>query len=91
MAVVPIGTPLLVGPATISMLILLSGLFAVWMVVTAFLLNMLIAWIVFTQSGRIIRFLGNGGLQAFSKVAYLLLAAIAVQLIRRGVTEILQS
>jgi multiple antibiotic resistance protein len=89
-AVVPVGTPLLVGPATISILVVLSGLFPVWMVVVAFLLNMLVAWIVFTQSQHIVRFLGQGGLEAFSKVAYLLLAAIAVQLIRRGITEILQ-
>lgn len=90
MAVVPIGTPLLVGPATISMLILLSGLFSVWLVIAAFLLNMLLAWVVFSQSQHITRFLGRGGLQAFSRVTYLLLAAIAIQLIRRGVTEILQ-
>ena len=90
MAVVPIGTPLLVGPATISLLIVLSGLFSVWLVVVAFLANMLLAWVVFSQAHHISRFLGQGGLQAFSKVAYLLLAAIAIQLIRRGLTEILQ-
>ncbi len=90
MAVVPIGTPLLVGPATISMLILLSGLYSLWLVVLAFLANMVVAWLVFWQSGRIVRFLGQGGLQAFAKVAYLLLAAIAIQLIRRGVSEIAQ-
>jgi small neutral amino acid transporter SnatA (MarC family) len=48
------------------------------MVVLAFLLNMLVAWVVFTQSQRIVRFLGQGGMEAFAKVAYLLLAAIAV-------------
>jgi multiple antibiotic resistance protein len=89
-AVVPIGTPLLVGPATISLLIVLSGLFSVWLVVVAFLVNILLAWVVFTQAHQISRFLGQGGLQAFSKVAYLLLAAIAVQLIRGGLTEIWQ-
>jgi multiple antibiotic resistance protein len=88
LAVVPIGTPLLVGPATISMLILLSGLFALWLVVLAFLTNMLLAWIIFGQFQRIIDFLGKGGLQAFAKVSYLLLAAIAVQLITRGITDI---
>jgi len=88
-AVVPIGTPLMVGPATISLLIVLSGLYNIWMVIGAFLANLLIAWVVFMQSQRIIKFLGQGGLQAFSKVAYLLLAAIAVQLIRRGLTEII--
>jgi multiple antibiotic resistance protein len=91
MAVVPIGTPLLVGPATISLLILYSGLYAPWLAVAAFLLCMVVAWVVFAQSQRIIGFLGQGGLQAFSKVSYLVLAAIAVQLIRRGVVEILGS
>jgi len=66
-AVVPIGTPLLVGPATISILIVLSGLFPIWVVVVAFLLNMLVAWIIFTQSQRIVRFLGQGGWRPFPK------------------------
>jgi len=90
MAVVPIGTPLLVGPATISMLIVQSGVVSLWPVVVAFLANIVVAWIIFSQAHRIVSFLGKGGLQAFSKVMYLLLAAIAVQLIRRGVTEIIQ-
>jgi multiple antibiotic resistance protein len=68
----------------------LSGLFSVWLVVVAFLVNILLAWVVFTQAHQISRFLGQGGLQAFSKVAYLLLAAIAVQLIRGGLTAIWQ-
>jgi multiple antibiotic resistance protein len=87
-AVVPIGTPLLVGPATISMLILLTGLYPAWLVVAGFLVNMLIAWVVFSHSQRIAGFLGKGGLMAFSKVAYLLLAAIAVKLISQGVIDI---
>lgn len=89
MAVVPIGTPLLVGPATVSMLILLSGLHGYGLVILGFLANILVAWVVFINAERILGFLGKGGLLAFSKVAYLLLAAIAVQLIRRGLTEVL--
>lgn len=87
-AVVPIGTPLLVGPAAISMLILLTGLYPAWLVVSGFLVNMLVAWVVFRNSERIASFLGEGGLQAFAKVAYLLLAAIAVKLISQGITDI---
>ncbi len=90
LGVVPIGTPLLVGPATISMLIVLSGLHPYWMVLAGFLLNMGIAWVVLAQAERIQGFLGVGGLRAFSKVASLLLAAIAVQLMRRGITQIWQ-
>jgi len=90
MAVVPIGTPLLVGPATVSMLIVLSSLFSVWLVIAAFLANVVVAWVIFAQSQRIVKFLGRGGLQAFSQVSYLLLAAIAVQLIRRGILDIVR-
>jgi len=84
LAVVPLGTPLLVGPAAISLLILMSTLYAWWLVVAGFALNLLVAWIVFSQSKRIVAVLGKGGLEAFSKIAFLLLAAIAVQLISRG-------
>lgn len=88
LAVVPIGTPLLVGPATISLLILLSGLYPLWLVLTAFLFNIIVAWIILLLAHPIQKVLGVGGLRAFSKVASLLMAAIAVQLVRRGVTQI---
>lgn len=89
-AVVPIGTPLLVGPATISMLILLSGRFSLGMVALAFLANVVVAWAIFAQSRHIAGFLGAGGLRAVSKVTFLLLAAIAVQLVRKGIIDIMQ-
>jgi multiple antibiotic resistance protein len=87
MAVVPIGTPLLVGPATISLLLVLSALHPLWLVVTAFVVNMAIAWVVFSQTGRLVRWVGAGGLRAFNKVMYLLLAAIAVKLITDGIVQ----
>jgi multiple antibiotic resistance protein len=88
LGVVPLGTPLLVGPATISMLILLVGQQAIWTALVAFLANIAVAFVVFTQAGLVFRFLGKGGLRAVTKVVYLLLAAIAVQLIREGITDI---
>ena len=89
-AVVPIGTPLLVGPGTISMLLLLTGLYPIWLVVAAFLANIAVAWTIFINAQRIAGLLGVGGLQAFAKVAYLLLAAIAVKLISQGVSDIIR-
>ena len=68
-AVVPIGTPLLVGPAAISLLIPLTGLYPVWLVILGFLVNMVAAWGIFRQSDRLARLLGEGGLMAFAKVA----------------------
>ena len=84
-AVVPIGTPLVVGPATITTLLLLSTQFSIYLVLLSFVLNMLITWIIFMFSGYIVRFIGEGGLKASSKVFSLLLAAIAVSMIIRGI------
>ena len=83
-AVVPLGTPLIVGPATITTLLLLAAQFPLYMVLLSFALNLLIAWAIFLQSGQIVRFVGEGGLRAISRVFSLLLAAIAVSMIIRG-------
>src|SRR5512146_1460555 len=46
-AVVPIGTPLTVGPATITTLLLLSTQYPLLMVLASFILNLGIVWIVY--------------------------------------------
>jgi multiple antibiotic resistance protein len=84
-AVVPIGTPLTVGPATITTLLLLVNEgFHLYMVLLSFALNILIAWLVFMLSGWFVWFLGQGGIKAISKVFSLLLAAIAITMIIHG-------
>lgn len=87
-AVVPIGTPLTVGPATITTLLLLATQFPhqLYMVLLSFALNMLVTWIIFLQTNQIVRFMGRGGLTAVSRVFSLLLAAIAVSMIFRGLS-----
>jgi multiple antibiotic resistance protein len=83
-AVVPIGTPLTVGPATITTLLLLATQFPLYMVLISFILNMLITWAILLSSNQIVRFMGKGGLKAVSRVFSLLLAAIAVNMIIHG-------
>ena len=91
--VVPIGTPLTVGPATITTLLLLvkqqqgtppQQEFPVYMVLISFILNLFIAWIICLAGTRIAAFLGRGGIKAVSRVFSLLLAAIAVSMVIRG-------
>jgi multiple antibiotic resistance protein len=83
-AVVPIGTPLTVGPATITALLLLATQFPLYIVLISFALNMVLTWVIFLLSNQIARFMGKGGLQAVSRVLSLLLAAIAVSMIIHG-------
>jgi multiple antibiotic resistance protein len=83
-AVVPVGTPLMAGPATITTLLLLVTQFPLYIVLLALLLNLLIAWLIFLLGNIIARLLGKGGLNAVSKIFNLLLAAIAVSMVIRG-------
>jgi multiple antibiotic resistance protein len=83
-AIVPIGTPLVVGPATITTLLLLSVDYPLGIVLLSLAVNLFISWIVFLSGTRIVRFLGKGGLKAFSQVFNLLLAAIAISMIIHG-------
>jgi multiple antibiotic resistance protein len=83
-AVVPIGTPLTVGPATITTLLLLATQYPLYMVLISFALNMLITWGIFLGGEWVARFLGRGGLRAISRVFSLLLAAIAVNMVIHG-------
>lgn len=87
--IVPLGTPLIVGPAVLTTLLLLSDQYPIIVVITSFVLNLLLAWLIFAQANRIVWFLGQGGIRAASKVASLFLAAIAIKMIRQGLLEIL--
>jgi multiple antibiotic resistance protein len=87
-AVVPIGTPLTVGPATIATLLLLAGNFPLYMVLISFALNMVVTWVIFFLSQKIAGFMGQGGLIAVSRVFALLLAAIAVSMVISGLKSL---
>jgi multiple antibiotic resistance protein len=85
-AVVPIGTPLVVGPATMTTLLILTQQYPLYMVVLSLLVNLLITWLLFLSSGQIARFISIAGLRAISKVFSLILAAIAVSMIINGIS-----
>jgi len=87
--VVPLGTPLVVGPAVLATLLLLMGKYRIPIVLSSFILNLVIQWLLFRQADRIVDFLGRTGANAISKIVMLLLAAIAVKMIREGVLAIL--
>ena len=83
--VVPLGTPLIAGPATLTTSLVLVGSYGYVPVILSLIVNILLAGIIFSQSDRIIRLIGINGSRAFAKVAALILAAFAVKMIRSGV------
>ena len=87
-AVVPVGTPLTVGPATLTTLLLLGTQFPIYWVLISFVLNIAIVWVIYWQSTKILLFLGKAGVTVISKVFSLLLAAIAVNMVIQGLSII---
>ena len=87
--VVPLGTPLVVGPAVLAALLLLMGQHHIAIVLSSLVINLVIQWALFRQANRIVVFLGQTGVSAISKVIMLLLAAIAVKMIREGILAVL--
>lgn len=86
---VPLGTPLIVGPAVLTTLLLLNEQYPLYMVIIAFLVNLIIVWLLFMQINRVVGFLGKSGARVISKIVGLFLAAIAIKMIRQGMLEIL--
>ena len=87
MGAVPIGTPLVTGPAVLTTILILLDSYGMYLTVVSFLLNLIIAWMIFSFAGRISMVLGKAGSKAVSKIAHLLLAAIAVMMMRKGLID----
>jgi multiple antibiotic resistance protein len=89
--VVPIGIPLIMGPAALTTIILQVGSYGYLWTIISLLVNLLIVLAIFTESSRISKALGKPASRAIGKVAALLLAGIGIMMIRSGVAEMIQS
>ncbi|MCX7919997.1 MAG: MarC family protein [bacterium] len=90
MGIVPIGVPLIVGPAVLTTVIMFADIHGITPTLVSLLLNLAIVGILFYYVDTIIAFIGKGGAKAVSKVISLLLAAIAVMMIRQGLQEFIK-
>jgi multiple antibiotic resistance protein len=86
---VPLGVPLIVGPAVLTTILILVQEYGPLATVAALIVNILIAGLTFWLYAPIIRLLGKSGARTVSKLAALLLAAIAVMMVRKGVMLLL--
>jgi multiple antibiotic resistance protein len=84
--VVPLGMPLIAGPASITTLLVLAQSAAVGLAATllALVANLLLVVLALHYSGALARKIGGTGLRAISKIISMLLAAIAIGMIRHG-------
>lgn len=89
--IVPIAVPLITGPAVLTQSIVLTAQHGYLVIFIALVANYLFAWGVFRKSGTITRIIGHDGTLVISKLAALLLAAIAVGMIRSGIEAVIRS
>jgi multiple antibiotic resistance protein len=85
MGVVPIGIPLIVGPAVLTLLLIIVHTYGYISTFLCLLLNFFVVWLVFGQSHSIMRFVKEGGAKGIGKISSLLLAAFAMMMIRIGI------
>ncbi len=85
LGVVPIGVPLIVGPGVLTALLIITGIYGYLIVTVAFIINLLIVYVVLKNTRLILKYLGKTGSNAAGKLAALLLAAYAVMMMRVGI------
>ena len=88
--VVPLAVPLITGPAILTTVILQVETFGYGLTVVALALNYLLAWKLLKNSEKVTRIIGEDGTVVISKIAALLLAAIAVSMMRNGIFELIR-
>lgn len=85
--VVPLGVPLITGPGLIATVMLQVGIYGNIVVFLGMFANFVFAWIALRKSALITRLIGAEGTDVVSKIAALLMTAIAFSMIRTGIFD----
>lgn len=88
-AIVPLGVPLMAGPGAISTVILASPGSANWFETTIFISSItvlgMVTWLCFSYAQYIGKLIGDIGIQLISRIMGLILAALAVEYMVKGI------
>lgn len=88
--VVPLGIPLIMGPAALTTILVILNNNGILPTLISVFVNLLIVFFVLYYAEKLVDLIGESGSKAFAKVASLFLAAIAVMMIRVGITEVIK-
>lgn len=89
--VVPLAVPLIAGPALITAVMLQVTIYGYFVVFLSLLSNFVVAWYSLHKSALITKVIGTEGTDITSKIAALLMTAIAFSMIRTGIFEAIKS
>ena len=86
--VVPLGVPLLCGPAVMATLLLVRDQHGWGLALAALILNLALVWAILRGAQWLMDRLGPYGAEVVSKISNLILTAYGVMLIRQGVAAL---
>jgi multiple antibiotic resistance protein len=91
--IVPLAMPMVAGPSTIAVLLLLSSTEPerIWEWCTALVIAWVATTVLLTASPFLLRVLGDRGLRALERLMGMLLVLLATQMLLNGVQEFVQS
>lgn len=88
--IVPLGIPLIMGPAALATILILNSKYGFLPTITSMLVNFSIIGLVLFNVKWVTKIIGEGGSKAFAKIASLFLAAYAIMMIREGIMSFIQ-
>lgn len=86
---VPLGIPLIAGPAMITTMLILHDLHSTWTIAWALVANLTLTLAIFVYSDKITKVTGEAFGKAVAKVMAIFLAAIGIMMIRKGLEAFL--
>jgi len=86
-AIVPIATPLLVGPGTMTTIIVLSATIPILVLILSIVIVTTLTFLILRYSEILVRVLGSNGTRALGRFMTIIIAAFAAQLIYAGLSE----
>ena len=89
--VIPLAVPLIAGPAVLTTSLILLNSLGILPTLFSVVVNILLCGIILHYARHLSKLLGETGSHTLSKIFNLLLGAIGVMLVRRGVEEIIRS
>ncbi|MEM3833643.1 MAG: MarC family protein [Thermoprotei archaeon] len=86
-AVVPLATPLLVGPGTITTLLILSSLHPIYLVFLSAIIAGLLSYVTLNVSHVLVKILRKSGTVALARLMSIILAAFAADMIHSALVD----
>lgn len=83
-AIVPMATPLIAGPGTITTVMILTGTYGYFIPLAALIANLFVAFLMLMYADKIIKLIGKQGSEVMSKILGMILVAISVHMVISG-------